>query len=308
MTAAQIATALGSAYRSGDWCRCRCPAHGSQGATLAIRDADRGIIVHCHAGCDARDVLAALHQLGLLDGKAGTAAQPAPDPAEIERRRGAEARDRQRRIALARDMIAASLPAAGTPVARYLVARIPAIEAIPPALRYLPLGDAYARHRSGSRRPVMVAAVEHVEHGIVGAHRTWLAPDGAGKASLDPVRTSTGPIRGGAVRLAPAVETLLVAEGIETAMAAMTATAMPAWAALSTSGLVALKLPPIVQQVIALADNDFSGAGEQAARAAAARWLAEGRRVRIAMPPVPGIDMADVLAGYGHAEIHDAAA
>jgi hypothetical protein len=43
--------------------------------------------------------------------------------------------------------------------------------------------------------------------------------------------------------------------------------------------------------------------GERAARTAAQRWLAEGRRVRLAMPPEPGTDMADVLAGRGYARI-----
>ena len=38
--------------------------------------------------------------------------------------------------------------------------------------------------------------------------------------------------------LAPAHETLLVGEGVETCLAAMQATAQPAWAALSTSGLI----------------------------------------------------------------------
>ena len=149
----------------------------------------------------------------------------------------------------------------------------------------------------------MAAAVEHVEHGLVGVHRTWLAVDGSTKASLDPVRISTGRISGGAVRLAPAAETLLVGEGLETCIAAMTATAMPAWAALSTSGMVGLILPATVRPVIILSDNDANGAGERAARIAAARWLAEGRRVRIAMPPEPETDMADVLAGHGHARI-----
>ncbi len=91
----------------------------------------------------------------------------------------------------------------------------------------------------------------------------------------------------------------------------MQATALPAWAALSTSGMAVLALPPIVRTVIVLADHDASAAGERAARTAAARWLAEARRVRIAMPPVPGTDMADVLAGRSHAAVtglHDAAA
>jgi hypothetical protein len=303
MIAAEIAAALGGRREGRGW-RCQCVVHG--GYSLVVRDGRNGrLLAKCWAGCDARDVLAALRRLGLLGGHADND-YGRPDPAETARRREAEARERERRIGLARDMIAASLPAEGTPVERYLRARLPGIEAIPSAIRYLAMGDAYARHRSGSRRPVMAAAVEHVEHGIVGAHRTWLTVDGSGKSSLDPERIATGPIGGGAVRLAAAAETLMAAEGIETALAAMTATAMPAWAALSTSGLAALILPAVVQHVIILADNDTNGAGERAARAAAARWLAEGRLVRIALPPEPGTDFNDVLLGRAHTRVMEA--
>jgi hypothetical protein len=44
MTAAEIATVLGLAHRSGRWWRCRCPVHGSRGATLALRDGDRALV------------------------------------------------------------------------------------------------------------------------------------------------------------------------------------------------------------------------------------------------------------------------
>jgi len=196
-------------------------------------------------------------------------------------------------------------------VERYLRARIPGLAELPAMIGCLPMGNAYARHHGGSRRPVMVAAVEHVEHGIVAAHRTWLTTDGSTKSSLDPVRVIKGPVKGGAVRLAPAVDRLMVGEGIETCLSAMTATGMPAWAALSTSGLSALVLPSIVQAVIILADNDQSGAGQRAAYAAAQRWLAEGRRVRIAMPPEPGTDFNDALLGRTQgrpSEVRDVAA
>jgi hypothetical protein len=75
-----------------------------------------------------------------------------------------------------------------------------------------------------------------------------------------------------AIRLGPAAETLLVGEGIETALAGTTVTGLPGWAALSTSGLAALVLPTIVRNVAILADHDRSGADARAARAAAARW------------------------------------
>jgi putative DNA primase/helicase len=98
---------------------------------------------------------------------------------------------------------------------------------------------------------------------------------------------------------------MLIGEGIETTLAAMFATGLPGWAALSTSGLVALQLPPIVHDVVILADYDRSGAGERAARIAADRWLAEGRRVRIALPPEPDTDFADVLAGRTYPSTRD---
>jgi putative DNA primase/helicase len=294
MTAAEIAEVLGDASPEGRGFRCRCPVHG--GRSLAVGDGCQGrLLLKCWAGCDPREILAELRRRGLRNGDAGISAPP--DLAAIERRRNAEARNRQRRISLARDIIASSLPATATVVERYLQTRVPGIEGVPPMIRYLPMDDPYARHRSGGCRPVMVAVVEHVEHGIVGAHRTWLAVDGSAKASLEPVRISTGPIRGGAVWLTAAAETLMVGEGVETCLAAMTATAIPAWAALSTSGLVTLVLPPIVRTVIILADNDANDAGERAAYAAAVRWLSEGRRVRIALPPVIGTDWADVLTG-----------
>jgi hypothetical protein len=72
--------------------------------------------------------------------------------------------------------------------------------------------------------------------------------------------------------------------------------------------MASLALPPTVRTVIILADHDASGAGERAARTAAQRWLAEGRRVQIAMPPEPGTDFDDVLLGRAYAGVRDAAA
>ena len=111
----------------------------------------------------------------------------------------------------------------------------------------------------------MVAKVVNIDGDLIGIHRTFLQPDGSGKADIEPQKASLGPISGGAVRLAPAAETLLVGEGIETCIAALQATSMPAWAALSTAGMVALQLPPIAREIIILADHDANGAGERAA-------------------------------------------
>jgi len=58
-------------------------------------------------------------------------------------------------------------------------------------------------------------------------HRTFLARDGSGKASVDPQKMMLGPCQGGAVRLAASAGKLMVGEGIETCLSAMQATNLP---------------------------------------------------------------------------------
>jgi hypothetical protein len=146
----------------------------------------------------------------------------------------------------------------------------------------------------------MVARIDAPDGELIGIHRTWLNRDAAGIWRRRN-RAMLGRAAGGAVRLAaPASETLVVGEGVETCLAGMQAAAMPAWAALSTSGMVGLILPAAVRNVLILVDRDASGAGERAARTAGRRWLAEGRRVRFVIPHAIGADAADLI-GARHA-------
>jgi hypothetical protein len=263
---------------------------------LALREGEHRLLVKCHAGCSRAEILDELYRRRLAtDGE--TANRQLLDPDTVQRRREAEKRDRQYRTAKALDLWRhETCQAAGTIVKTYLRRRGIILPA-PPTIRH---SIGLLRHsESGERRPAMVALVEQVEQGPVGVHLTYLAIDGSMKATVDPNKRSLGPVGGGAVRLAPVAETLMVGEGIETCLAAMQATGMPAWAALSTSGLKALVLPAVAREIIILADHDRNGAGERAAWIAAGRWLAEGRRVRIAMPPKPDTDFADLLKGCG---------
>jgi hypothetical protein len=43
-----------------------CPAHADRTPSLSVRQGDRGILVTCHAGCDARDVLRELARIERL--------------------------------------------------------------------------------------------------------------------------------------------------------------------------------------------------------------------------------------------------
>jgi putative DNA primase/helicase len=106
----------------------------------------------------------------------------------------------------------------------------------------------------------MVALVTRGEDDTpLAIHRTFLAPDGTGKAPVNPQKMMFGPCRDGAVRLGLPRSVLMVGDGIESCLAAMLATGNPAWAALSTSGLRALDLPSDVREVIVLADGDDPG-------------------------------------------------
>src|SRR3954465_2098309 len=282
IAARSIAEALGNSYRSGQWWRCRCPVHNSTGASLALRSVGGGLQVRCFARCSSTAILAELHRRGLI-GKAATA----PDPAADEREREANARDRAKRIAAAR-WIWDETEAANWLIETYLGGRL-ILCPIPETIR---LYRSLYHREAGCRRPAMIAAVEHAEHGFVGIHCTYLAPNGEGKASaIDPVKRFIGPVGGGAVRLAPAVDTVAVCEGIETGLSYMEATGTPTWAALSAGGIRSLILPDHVIEVIIAADPD--PVGIMAARAAAKSWLGEGRQVSIARPPL-GLDFNDL--------------
>ena len=279
MSAAMIAAALGDPRREGRAWRCRCPLHG--GHSLILCDGDSGrLLATCWAGCDRRKVLAELRARGLLG-----------DRTEHRPRLSVPHRDEQennRRIARARRILDATLPAARSPAAVYLAGRGIELDPWPASLRWHPRCPG----PHGEPMPAMVALVEHVARGIVGIHRTYITPD---YRRLN--RAALGPIRGGAVRLGMprAGEWLAIGEGIESTAAAVIACGIPGWAALSAGGIRTLILPPEATHVLICADHDASGVGGRAAHNAGTRWLAEGRRVRIAMPPVPDTDMADAL-------------
>jgi putative DNA primase/helicase len=166
---------------------------------------------------------------------------------------------------------------------------------VPPMLRFLQ----HCPHRNGSHYPAMVAPIVNIAGEQIAIHKTFLRPDGRGKVDLprEQQRETCGPMKGGAVRLAPhrpGVE-LLVGEGIESTLSAMHLFGLPGWAALCAPGIEALDLPAEVRAVVIAADNDVNGVGQRAALSAQARWIAEGRSVRILVPPNPGEDFNDVL-------------
>ena len=238
----------------------RCPAHGGKDPNCSLWRDERGLPrARCWSrGCAERDILAAL-------GARGTSGDTSDRP-----------HDYAKCAELARRIWQESRPAAATHAEQYLRSRGITLP-VPPSLRFHPS----LRHRTGVYAPAMVAAVQTDTH-IVAVHRTFLAADGGGKANLKPEKMALGPIAGAAVPFAKAAETLALAEGIETALSIQQATGIATWATLGTSNLTRILLPDCVREVIIAADAD--PAGEKAALQAAARFMREGRKARIARP------------------------
>jgi putative DNA primase/helicase len=276
--AKKLIRALGGHWHGG-YGRACCPAHRDRIPSLSVTQKNRRLLFHCHAGCSQRDVIKALSSLGLW-------LSPAGSSRKIDLPTGGD--EERTRIALA--IWGETVQAGGTPCEIYLGSRGLHV----PTSNVLRFHNGL-KHPSGGFWPAMVAMVTRGHDGVpLAIHRTFLARDGGGKASLEPSKMMLGPCRGGAVRLGDPGDMLMVGEGIETCLAAMLASGHPAWAALSTSGLRALDLPDHVRKVIVLADGD--DAGEAAAEYAARRWCRHGRIVGIASAP-PGSDFNDLLTG-----------
>ena len=290
-TAEWLAGHLNAEPSGGGW-MALCVAHTEKTPSLHITEGPNGKpLLKCFGGCPQAAVIAALQKRGLWATPRGRT-QPIRPDAVAKRRAEREAREAEHRswaIAIANRI----RPAPNTLVPVYLNSR-----------GGLPLPDtrdvgfiASLRHRDQATDeitywPAMVCRMRSVEGLVMGVHRTWLTPDGLGKASVDKPRMTLGPCAGCAIRLFEEADTLGISEGIENALAYHVLTGIPVWAAGSTSGLKTIELPAEVRTVVIIADAD--PAGEKAARVAAMRLTCESRKVRIARPP-DGLDFNDLL-------------
>jgi hypothetical protein len=264
----------------------RCPAHPDRNPSLSITLRDGRVLVHCFAGCHPDAVLGAVgltwRDLRESDPWTWTWRTPllrSPRSREPERE-DPSPEDRKRWEDWWKTGIA------GHPLLRrYLRARGLGLEP-PPSLRLTFLRG----------EPVMVARVEG-PGGLLGLHLTLLEPDGRGRKEKKLARGSKP--RGGAIRLFPLEEgqPLVLAEGIETALAVREVTGWPVWATIAAPFMKEVVLPPEVKEVVVAADHD--PAGIDAAKSLARKLLQEGRRVRIAVPPEEGEDWLDVLVKNG---------
>ena len=287
MRAADIIRLLGGRMHGSYGLRAVLPMKtGAQ--SLSVSDGAGGrILVKCHGGCEQRQVIDALGRLGAWPDRAGE--PPPPTEAGRERQRQRDAardRERARRDAFVaktwQQAWAGALPAKGSPIERWL--RYRAIDPGKLDLERLPLRWAPRCPLGKEVAPAMVALMTHPLTGRpCGIHRTFLLPDGAGKAAVDKSRQMLG--SAGVIRLSPddvVASGLGISEGIENGVAVIAAGWRPVW---SCGSLGALRDFPVLGGIASLtifADpkpHELAGA-----RVCAHRWAAAGREAVVRIP------------------------
>ena len=252
---------------------------------LTLSNNETRLLAHCKkSGCDFHDIVAAA---GLVH-----STWKAPNPVAAAQRKTQAREEANRRSLQAQKLWSEIWPIAGTVAEQYLRQRAITCK-LPDTLRYHP----ECWYPSAKRLPAMLAVVEGAADFAL--HRTFLMPDGSGKAKVDPPKAMFWQVSGGAVRLAKASGPLVVAEGVETALSLCCGILNgPAavWAALSTAGLVSLNLPPKADKLVIAADNDK--AGHSAAYALATKASRIGWEVTLS-PPESDADWNIVLRGMG---------
>lgn len=287
--AQQLAESLGGHWH-GQYGIAPCPVcqperRPDQRALSVAEAADGKLLLHCFkVGCSFRDIAAAV---GLHSGAVAMA-----DPGVTLRSEAVRHAEPARLAMLAERLWGESLPIRSTPAETYLRGRGITCD-LPVTIRFHP----ECWHGPTARRwPAMIARVQGAP--VFAVHRTFLRPDGSGKAGLPGGdKLMLGSTAGGAVRLAPMSDRLVVAEGIETALSlACGLLAGPAtiWAALSTSGMIALRLPRRLGRLTVACDGDRPG--RNAAFALAERAQGIGWEVSL-LDPGDGVDFNSILTG-----------
>ncbi len=261
-----------------------CPFHGERTPSFYVYS-DHFHCFGCGAHGDAIAWLMRTHgttfaeTLRHLGAEARTLTRPVPMPAAPESDNSRN-RDRARRI------WTEAIAPFGSPVEIYLRSRGVSLPDAP-TIRFHPHCP-----RTGGALPAMVALMTDPATGApCGVHRTYLAPDGRGKADVDKPKMMLG--TAGVVRLAePAGEGLGLAEGVETALSAMLVIGWgPVWAAGSRGGIERF---PVLQGHALTIFSDGDAPGLAAARVCAARWTEAGREALIWAAPT-GQDWNDAV-------------
>ncbi|NNU49127.1 DNA primase [Rhizobium sp. WYCCWR 11279] len=236
-----------SGSRAGHWTDA---ATGQYGDLLDLVRETSGLVDFCDVADEAR------HFLSL------------PQPEPVSSRRG-EASDHppidRPAAERARRLFRMTQPLMGTLGDSYLRQRAILRASLHPALRFHP-SCYYRDFVTGltTSYPALVAAVTDRFGQITGVHRTWLDPDGDGKAKVEDPRRALGGLLGNAVRFGfpphQLVPVMVAGEGLESILSlSHVMPAMPMVAALTANHLAAFLPPAGCLRLYIAGDADAAG-------------------------------------------------
>lgn len=286
-----------------------CCFHAERTPSLEVND-DKGTF-YCH-GCgasgDAISFLTKREGMTFRQAVEVLSGEEFPTISEEERaRRKAESEAKQaHRLAVARSIWASAVPAKGTPAEVYARARGITID-LPPSVRFAmtPRWRNEETGEVGRDHPAMVCALQGEDGKIVGVQCIFLADGGRRKyeavrpdGSKGKVKLTFGLLVGGAFRLGPATDTVIVCEGPEDGLSlAQVLPGRTVWVSCGTAALSKINFPSAVRTVVLAGDNN--AAGRAAVAQAHTVYAEQGRAVEEVFPDAPFKDWNDQLRGVG---------
>ncbi|UYZ11118.1 toprim domain-containing protein (plasmid) [Agrobacterium salinitolerans] len=164
----------------------------------------------------------------------------------------------------ARRLFQMTQPLAGTLADSYLRQRGILRASLHSSLRFHP--SCYYRDLSGGTRsyPALIAAVTDQAGTVTGVHRTWLDPDGDGKARVEDPRRALGGLLGNVVRFRFPVDgpvpVMAAGEGLESMLSlSHVMPGMPVVSALTANHLATFRPPAGCLRLYVAADADAAG-------------------------------------------------
>ena len=250
----------------GSYAMCVCPAHADRTPSLSVRQGERGILVHCFAGCRSEDVLREIGRTKPILNSPPASYRPEGTAPNVRRiwDQGTGIR--------------------GTLGEVYLRSRRLPVDL--PDLRFHPRCP-FGRKPKTVFQPAVLVAVR-TGHQMTAIQRIRLTEDGAwheGKFMLGvPGQGAWAPQFEGNV--------LAIAEGMEDAASYAQIKQIPCWAALGNERLALIEVPERVGKLYIAEDND--GPGRCAAMTAVEVHKMPRRQIIRDAPPSNCHDWAEV--------------
>jgi hypothetical protein len=249
----------------GSYAMCICPAHADRTPSLSVRQGERGILVHCFAGCRSEDVLREISRTRPIQNSPPPSYQPERTAQSVIR-----IWDQATEIR-------------GTLGEVYLRSRRLPIDL--PDLRFHPRCP-FGRKPKTTFQPAILVAVR-TGHKLTAIQRIRLTDNGTwhdGKFLLGkPGQGAWAPEFTGTV--------LAIAEGMEDAASYTLIRKIPCWAALGTERIALMKVPERVGTLYLAEDND--GPGRCASIAAVRSHNMPNRQIIRDAPPRCSHDWAE---------------